>query len=86
MYKLLGGLENVKASGIDKIPNRILKQSKNIITPSLPEKFNIFIQYNIFPDDLELARVSPIFKDRDAELQANLYYFSNCKDFRETFL
>ena len=67
MYRLLNGLKNGKASGIDKIPNRILKQSKDIITPALTEMFNIFIQFNIFPDDLKLARVSPIFKNGDAE-------------------
>ena len=67
MYRLLSGLKNGKASGIDKIPNRILKQSKDIITPGLTEMFNIFIQFNIFSDDLKLARVSPIFKDGDAE-------------------
>ena len=33
--------------------------------------FNIFIQFNIFPDDLKLARVSPIFKDGDAEELGN---------------
>ena len=33
--------------------------------------FNIFIQCNIFPDDLKLARVSPIFKDGDAEELGN---------------
>ena len=91
MYRLLSSLKNGKASGIDKIPNRILKQSKDI-TPALTEMFNIFIQFNIFPDDLKLARVSPIFKDGDAinkrarQLQTNLYYFSDCEDFRETYL
>ena len=57
VYRLLSSLKNGKASGIDKIPNRILKQSKDIITPALTEMFNIFIQFNIFPDDLKLARV-----------------------------
>ena len=33
--------------------------------------FNIFIQCNNFPDDLKLARVSPIFKDGDAEELGN---------------
>ena len=33
--------------------------------------FNIFIQFNIFSDDLKLARVSPIFKDGDAEELSN---------------
>ena len=70
------------------MPNRILKQSKDIITPALTEMFNIFIQFNIFPDDLKLARVPPIFKDGDAEElgKTNLYYFSNCEDIRETYL
>ena len=48
-----------------------MKQSKDIITPALTEMFNIFIQFNIFPDDLKLARVSPIFKDGDAEELGN---------------
>ena len=51
VYRLLSGLKNGKVSGIDKIPNRIFKQSKDIITPALTEMFNIFIQFNIFPDD-----------------------------------
>ena len=67
VYKLLGGLKIGKESGIDKIPNRILKQSKDVITPVLTEMFNVFIQCNIFSDDLKHARVSPIFKDGDAE-------------------
>ena len=71
MYRLLSGLKNDKTSGIDKIPNRILKQSKDIITPALTEMFNIFIQFNIFPNDPKLARVSPIFKDGDAEELGN---------------
>ena len=71
VYRLLSGLKNGKESGIDKIPNRILKQSKDIITPALTEMFNIFIQFNIFPYDLKLARVSPIFKDGDAEELGN---------------
>ena len=62
VYRLSSGLKNGKASGIDKIPNRILKQSKDIITPALTEMFNIFIKFNIFPDDLKLARVSPSLK------------------------
>ena len=57
MYRLLSGLKNGKVNGIDKIPNGILKQSKDIITPALTEMVNIFIQFNIFPDDLKLARV-----------------------------
>ena len=90
VYRFLRGLNNGKASGIDKISNRILKQSKDIITPALTEMFNIFIQFNIFPDDLKPARVSPIFKDGDAEelgqLQTNLYCFSDCENSRETYL
>ena len=85
MYRSLSGLKIGKASGIDKIPNRISKQSKDIITPALTEMFNIFIQFNIFPEDLKLATVSPIFKDGDAE-ETNLYYFSKCEDIRETYL
>ena len=53
MYRLLGGLKNAKASRIDNIPERILEKSKDNIIQSLTEIFDVLIQCNISPDDLE---------------------------------
>ena len=43
-------------------PNQILKGSKNTISQSLADIFNASLMSSIFPDDLKIARVAPIFK------------------------
>ena len=45
------------------IPNKILKCSKNVISRSLADIFNTFIQSGIFPDDFKMAGITAIFKD-----------------------
>ena len=54
---------NGKATGLNTIPNKILKCSKNVISQSLADIFNASIQSGIFPDDFKIARVTPIFKE-----------------------
>ena len=56
MYKFLSGIKNAKAGGIDNLPERILEKSKDNIILSLIEIFNVFIRYNISPDDLETCQ------------------------------
>ena len=58
-------LEASKATGIDKIPARILKISANIIAPSLTAIFNLSLHTGIFISDWKLARVQPIYKSED---------------------
>ena len=55
-------LEASKATGIDKIPTKILKISTNIIAPSLTAIFNLSLHAGIFISDWKLARVQPIYK------------------------
>jgi len=47
-----------KAVGLDKIPNRILKISADIIGPPLTKIFQKSIITGIFPDDWKVARVT----------------------------
>ena len=59
---LLLKTDSKKATGLDKVPCKILKLSANIIAPSLTHIFNQSIAVGIFPTEWKLARVSPIFR------------------------
>ena len=55
-------LKPKKAAGLDRIPQKLVKDSAVIITPFLNHIFNISLSEGKFPDDWKKARVSPIFK------------------------
>ena len=62
VHKLINQLENNKATGLDKIPCKLLKLAVDIISPSLTFIFNRSIESGVFPDEWKSARVTPIFK------------------------
>ena len=47
------------------------QNSKNIIFQSLPDVFNASLKSSIFPDDLKIRRVAPIFKEGDRDDMTN---------------
>ena len=49
------------------IPNRILKNVKDILTSSITDIFNASIKSKTFSDDFKIARVTPIFNGGDTE-------------------
>ena len=57
--------------GQNMIPNQILRSSKNIISQSLGDIFNASLKSSIFPDDLKITRVTPIFKEGDRDDMTN---------------
>ena len=61
----LTGLKACKATGLDKIPAKILKLSANIIAPSLTFIFNLSLATGVDIDEWKHARVTPIFKSGD---------------------
>ena len=63
VIKLLKAIAVGKATGFDKIPNRLLKIAADVVTPSLTGLFNQSLVTGIFPSDWKLAEVSPIFKN-----------------------
>ena len=67
VLKLLHKLINGKATGVHNIPNRVLKESADIIGPSLTFIFNFSIMSRAFPDDLKMAKVTPAFKGGDRD-------------------
>ena len=63
VIKLLKTIDVGKATGLDKIPNRLLKIVADVVAPSLTGIFNQSLLTGIFPSDWKLAKVSPIFKN-----------------------
>lgn len=58
-------LQNVKidkATGLDKIPCRLVKEAAPVIAESLCFIFNRSISLGVFPTDWKTARVTPIYK------------------------
>ena len=56
-----------KATGIHNIPNKILKDSYQVIAPFLSEIFNCSVSTNVFLGDLKIGRVFPIHKSNDRD-------------------
>ena len=59
---LLKKIDEKKATGLDKIPNKLLKMAASIVAPSLTDVFTKSILTGIYPTEWKLARVTPIFK------------------------
>ena len=60
VFRVLSKLKNGKAVGIQNIPNKSPKRSKDIISNSLADIFNESIISNIFPVDFKIGRVTPV--------------------------
>ena len=61
----MGTLKNGKAIGIHQMRNKLLRVSKELFSSYLTRIFNQCIQKNIFPDDIKVRCVAPIFKSGD---------------------
>ena len=55
-------LDGFKATGLDAIPSRFLRDAAEIITPSITHIVNKSIELGQFPNDLKIARVIPLYK------------------------
>ena len=60
--KLLNQLDAKKATGLDRIPCKLLKLSSSIVGPSLAYIFKSCIDAEIFPNEWKIAKVTPLFK------------------------
>ena len=65
MISVLKKLLNGKATGIDGIPNRVLKDSAELIAPFLTDLFNFSINTKTYPGEFKTAKVAPVFKKGD---------------------
>ena len=76
---------NGKATGIDLVPNNLLKVASPVISPHLSEIFNQCIEYGIFPDDLKIGKVVPIFKSEKRDDPGNYRPISILSAFARIF-
>ena len=60
-----------KATGCDDTPPKLLKPYASILAPDLCKIINLSISSGIFPDELKLANVSPIFEKDDNLFKTN---------------
>ena len=65
VFKILNNLSPKKATGLDSIPSRFIRDSASIIAHPLAHIINLSIIQGVVPDDLKLARVVPLFKKND---------------------
>ena len=68
---LIDCLKNKESSGIDKLSNKHIKATKNVIAKPLTLMINQMLNTGIFPDKLKQSKVTPIFKVNDNELLSN---------------
>lgn len=60
-----------KATGLDKISARMIKDAVTVITPSPTKLFNLSIQEKIFPTIWKTARIISIYKSGDKQDPTN---------------
>lgn len=72
VYKKLTDLKCNKATGLDNIPARFIKDSANFITPVVTHILNLSIGQAKVPDELKQARVFPLFK-KGSRFECNNY-------------
>ena len=68
---VLEALDVTKATGSDGIPARLLKETAEVIAPSLCCLFNKSLNTGTLPDEWKLANVVPVHKKGNAEYTEN---------------
>lgn len=62
VLKKLLELNPTKATGVDNMPARFLRDAAQVISPSITHIVNLSIESGKFPSELKLARVIPLYK------------------------
>ena len=62
LSQIIGKINLNKAPGLDKIPNKLIKLAGEAIYDSFLYIFNLVLDTGVFPDDLKLAKITPIYK------------------------
>ena len=55
-------IDEKKATGLDRIPSKLLKTAANIVAPSLSSIFSRSILTGIYPNDWKAAKITPLSK------------------------
>ena len=68
---LLENLKNKTNTGIDGISNQLLKSAKNVLVKPITTIINQTIVTGIFPDNLKISKVIPLYKAKYQTLLSN---------------
>ena len=68
---LISKLPNKKSSGYDNIDNILLKSIKNVVSENLTSLFNLSMSNGVFPEQMKLAEVVPLYKSKERFLTSN---------------
>ena len=79
---IISELQNGKSSDI---PITLIKQSSNIISPILEKLYNKCMHAGVFPEELKVGRISPIYKKDNEELMENYRPVSTLPIFGKIF-
>jgi hypothetical protein len=80
--RIISELQNGKSSDI---PIKLIKQSSHVISPILEKLYNECMINGIFPDELKVGRISPIYKKDNEELMENYRPVSTLAVFGKIF-
>ena len=69
---VISNLKNKSSYGYDNISNKLIKLAKGVLTQPLTLISNQILRTGIFPKELKISRVKPLFKSGDP-LQFNNY-------------
>ena len=72
VFKIMENIGISKASGIDKLPGRFLKDGAKILSKPISEICNLSISHGIFPNACKVAKLKPIFK-KDKKVDPSNY-------------
>ena len=71
VLKIVNNLDTAKASQQSDIPTKILKQNSDYFAEYFYENINQCISKSIFPSDLKLADVTPVYKKKSKNSKDN---------------
>ena len=71
VFHMLLSISTAKATGLDKIPSKILKIAAPVITQSLTNLFNYSIETETFPTEWKVAKIIPLHKTGPKNLADN---------------
>jgi hypothetical protein len=63
--KVSKDFKNKLSAGIDDIPDYVVKRCIQVLKKPLANIYNVSLESGIFPDQLKVAKVIPIYKRRE---------------------
>ena len=69
--KIISKFDTNKATGHDELPATIIKASVDVIAPYLLYIVNVALSTGVFPKNLKVAKVIPLFKKGDRHGPSN---------------